>query len=120
MNKSSNLQSFLIFLLFMVILIIIGKVFIDIVIREEGLVVDRESTEVITSTEQERLSWEVISSMILTCQVDQVFQGHDLRVSIVTIENEVFWGYEPRMDEILTLANIASEDCSKQIIQVVE
>ena len=120
MKKSSNLQFFLMFLVFLFIILGIGKYFIDIIIKEEGISSDQASTEVITISEDRKLAWEEISEMILNCEVKQVFQSHDLRVSVVTHDDKTYWSHEPKIEDILKLSDQANASCDKEIIQVTE
>ena len=120
MNKRNNFQFFFIFIVFMIVLLGIGKYFIDIIIQEEGLVEDSDKTELITVTEDRKVSWEEITIMLDNCEVEQVSQTHDLQVSVVTDNGQIFWSEEPQIDDILKLASEASESCDMEIIQITE
>lgn len=118
MNKSNNLQFFLMFLVFFGIVILIGKYFIDIVVKEEGI--NTRETELVSVSPDRKISWTEITEMIKACEVVQVSQTHDLRVSVVTKGDQIFWTYQPELDDILTLATQASQDCEMDIIQITE
>lgn len=107
------------FLVFLLIVVGIGKYFIDIVVKEETDI-DRQGANLVTVTSKKELSWGELAQMIENCEVVQVSQTHDLRVGVVTKDERIFWAYEPQIDDILDFAEKASNDCDMDILMVTE
>lgn len=61
-------------------------------------------------------NWPLIVDALKNCQVQQVMQAHSLQVEARLKNNEVIFGIEPQIDDIIHLAVEAREKCDQDLI----
>lgn len=60
--------------------------------------------------------WEEIKNAITNCEVDSMFQAHNLEVSVSLKNWTTIHGIEPAIDNIIHLANTTKEKCGEILI----
>ncbi len=59
------------------------------------------------------LDWEIIKSAINNCEVKMVFQTHALEVSVDLKDGRVLKAVEPKIDDIINIAEESQKKCGK-------
>jgi len=108
---------FIIFIILLIVLVVSSSSFVFFQ-KNKSKPINTNPSATITPPAITEITWQEAIDLIQECQIQTVFQKHNLTVTLTNKNNQIFETIEPNIDDIFDQTNHLRSDCN-DIIQTI-